>query len=392
MKNNFSFFFLSLCYMLCLLSCTLDSKKEYTKHKHNFVLEKTNIIKTIFHDSVSSPIQSQFRFYSEGDKSYIYCLNKLKNVLEIYHWDTGKLLKRITLEKEGPNGVSTITAFHIVNQDSVFVLATYSHRISLIDSNGSLIRSYSLLPNGQTKEKLGNGLISYGNYRHQMVYLNGSLFAPASPFDGYEFSSFYNNGECGLRLNLQTGEVNPLMSFPKNWKQKFKEGLMLPGQRIFIPQTFNLKKQTTIISFPTENYLFEVDLNNKRVNQYLCKSQYFDEIDWINRRKNTPGEEFIFHTKNPFYENIYFDAYRNIYLRFVAYPNTKKVDEFDGRAYFKYSLIILNESFEHIAEIPLDDEIRIGFAIITSEGIYFDEYIDSEDKSMFRLYKIKMEK
>ena len=99
-------------------------------------------------------------------------------------------------------------------------------------------------------------------------------------------------------------------------------------------------------------------------------------------------KELDYFSEQPNFSEIYYDKYRDIYIRFLCIPNAKKTDMNDGKSWWNVSVILLDNSFHKIGEVDLGAEYRGGETTIVQEGIYIRKYKESETELVFTLFKL----
>lgn len=382
-----------LCIIFLFFQCSENKKDDNSLDKVQIYSKEKNSL-VINHDSLSSPNDCRIMLFDSRNKQLLYSLNQLSNSIDLYSFE-GFLLNRLVLENEGPNGVGKISNFFVYSSDSIFVLSTTKYLASLINSKGKVLNRYSYLFNKNGKEVLGEGLISYGNFSNQMYVKDNFLYVGATPFDDPTMRRFYDNGKSCLTINLKNGNPSFLTFLPKNWVQKYDDGFALTGIQTELGQAYNGSKNKCIISYRTDNSLYEIDINSHVTKAHIAKSKFFDGIQWYKKSlaiKHDINDEFDYVIKQPNYSAIYFDEYRNYYLRFVAHPNKEKKDELDGREWFLYSIIILDDKFNKIGETMLDERYESSNVLITKKGIYLNRYEKDEQHTYYTLFDYKIEK
>ena len=89
-----------------LLFCLLSScKREKGEPQDNYTLEATENIKSFPLDSDVKYDASYLYTFEENGKRYLSFLNYRTTQLLFYDFDTAKFLFKVTLDKEGSNGV-----------------------------------------------------------------------------------------------------------------------------------------------------------------------------------------------------------------------------------------------------------------------------------------------
>lgn len=387
-------FFLTICTFL-FFGCN-DKKTTDCEFNYSLIRDADKKVLLLSHDSLSVPNNCTMRYYFDNisNQSFIYSLNHLNNSIDIYLLD-GKMKSRINLTKEGPNGVGVINNFYVKSLDSIYVISPSQISISLLNSEGKLHRKYSYLSSVNGKETLGEGLQITGGYANQIIESNNTLIVGAVPFDDPNLKRFYEKNQSGITINLRNGDVVPLTTLPKQWKNRFQEGYVLTGSQMKVAQTYDIQRNKCVISYMTEKELSVIDVKTK--NSYLtdASSCFFSTVKWYERskaEKHNIDDEFNYYSKEPQFSSIYFDEYRKVFYRFVGHPNILKKDELDDRAWFIYSVIILDRNLKKIGETMLQEGYQPNNVLLAKDGVYLQYYQKNEQYSFFHRYNLKISK
>jgi hypothetical protein len=256
-------FYIIFIPLLFILSCN-NSEKAFVNDNEFTLVEVDTVHIPI--DTVTTPYDISISHYKD-DRSkieYLILMNRKNNSLQFYDWATQKLYKTVSLEREGPNGVGGALSFHFQSWDSIYVLASYHYRLSLIDTTAKVKQKYRLL---KTDMKLDEGRASRpqgeysalpsSNYMNPLIKVGSFIYMTGVPDLNINSLEYYKKGRIGIQLNLGNGEVNYYMSYPQIYRDKY---FFPPLYVTKFSSTYIPKKNKIIYSFPIDENLYELDL------------------------------------------------------------------------------------------------------------------------------------
>lgn len=134
-------------YLLLFVSCLGKNDKE--QESSNYVLDQLSD-KCFELDENTVQTTPYMQYIAEQN---LFCFtNEYDNSITINDFTTGKLKKKICFDKEGSNGVGSISSFYI--QDSLIYLHHHwNNKVYITDTNGILIKSIPLLLQEQATAK-----------------------------------------------------------------------------------------------------------------------------------------------------------------------------------------------------------------------------------------------
>jgi hypothetical protein len=160
-----------------------------------------------------------------------------------------------------------------------------------------------------------------------------------------------------------------------------------------------------IYSFANQEEIYVASLNDSLIQKVPAKSRYINDV-----KKYTPSRKLTdraqlnkYECEHPFYGNLIYDKYREVYYR-IAYPPTNMDEELKqninlidvwrfGRKDF--SIIILDKDFQVVGETLFKDYAYSSrMLLVSKEGLYmynnaFLKPDYEEDALRFRLLKLE---
>ena len=393
MQKNLSF---TLAILLIVgLFCSCNTNKEVKNDvSYQLVLQDSAYIPV---DSLTPFTGNDLQYVKAGEKEYVVLLNKRINAIQIYSWQSKEMLKRIYLEKEGPNGVGEATYMFVHSLDSIFVLTSYLYKVSLVNAEGKLLQKYSLLSKSvKFDESKGYApKVSENDYAglpwggvNAMFVANNELYMGCVPSINPFIKEHYERGLLGMKVNLATKQIDYFMPFPRIYRDK----MFFPLGYTHSTSCYNPIKNTLVYSFPCDAKVYEMDLNTNKIVSYLANSSYFKEIEIFSTNPaedpNRAEKEFDFAISHASFERIRYDPYRKIYYRNILLPNTKKKEENDWHPFLVCNYIILDENFKTLGEVQLPEHVGTSYYFVNEEGLFLQGLSRNEDEICFYRYEL----
>jgi len=392
MKNIRLYLYL-LVSVLCFCCNSNNKKAKFNtsfEDRYTLIESDTKIIKL---DSLTDPYKENHSFYEDlqKNKSYLYLLGRLDNSLQIYDWNTGNLISKVKLETGGPEGVGTVSSILAHNVDSVFILASYDLQLSLLNSSNKLLKKRSLIFSADGKDRLGEGVFPSYKQSCPMFLVKNKMILGGYPSIDPSDKNYYTKGYTSMTLNLTNGKLSYLTKFPQDFIDKDDNGYKLISEQIYPSQAVNYSENTYLISYSTADFIERINLSTNKKEEYYAGGRSIDDIEWA-RKSMDVAKEFKYFVKQPNYSGVYYDKYRQIYLRVLDIPNPEKIDEFDGRLWTRTIIIILDKNLKKVGEVPLPFTYSMPSIIIAKDGIYIRKYVEDENKMVFTCFKLEAKK
>jgi len=376
----------------CLLTCTLFSCDEIYVNKNTHLsttnkvgLERVGSI-TFDLDSLSIPNTNCLQLYTDKRrKRFFTFLNSFSNTIYIYDFEDKSLVSTVTYHIEGDNGVGKIMGYYIDSFDSIFVYCYEASTLSITNSYSQILSKISIgrKVNNQPKyaptPKLINGmpLIKTRN----LVVLVGNLGGEYQDEDEL-------NRPVQCFINIETGRFHFEGPYPEIYRQGNWGGQLYR----YAYQAYNPGNNKIVLSFPADHNIQVLNLADKTRTPHYASIKQIGDIYSYSSRKYFLHDKIDLHrhySTNPAYQTIYFDEYRNIYLRFFNLP----VHDYDIAVKEKrtktFGVVILDEHFKvigyHIFPKFSHSSTEVFFA---REGIFIRNYHEDENKMVFSQYNL----
>lgn len=369
-----------------LLFCLLSScKREKGEPQDNYTLEATENIKSFPLDSDVKYDASYLYTFEENGKRYLSFLNYRTTQLLFYDFDTAKFLFKVTLDKEGSNGVVMPTGYYIKDFNNMYISSSAYFGLIKVDTTGTIVQKiaygktdtgYKILPSYNPSSRPYLPPIFIGN-KVYITQKNLERFCPAE--------------KTPLSVAIDTVQKK-YTSLPLTYSiltEKQLESNVSSFSRTYDGKNF-------IYSFYVDEDILVTSIDHAEVKRIKAKSKYI----------NTPDEKLDFESESaPIkvltlarYGDLIYDPYREVYYRF-AYHKTELENNVNwwGKIVYgrkKFSVIILDKDFQIIGETLFPEAIYNSCVFfVEKEGLYISRdyqinYDQSEDFMTFELFKL----
>lgn len=223
--------------------------------------------------------------------------------------DTRKKSFSFNFDVEGPNGVGSLTDFYFHDFDSIFLIDRYAYKMSLVDSTGELRRVYRLKnSDGINPDDLS--VLPYSMENRKLIKRGNSILIPAIP-DIEPFESNYTLDNLVLDVNIENGNVEKKIGFPKTYQGDFRGD---PDH--FMPSFSSFEDKYLLVSYPIVDSIFKFDLgSDELIPIFNSPSVLVKDIDPANYLNWGSEERIRYQLAVPRHYSIIYDPYREYFLR-----------------------------------------------------------------------------
>lgn len=363
-----------------------DSVTFYASGEKKFVL-----------DSMTGFFHNAIRIDSINSQKVFSLFNEINASLYIYDYKEGNILKRISFQLEGPDGIGKNIShmiFQPISSDSFLLINQWDKTFILTNGEGKVLYHQKI-------DTTGNGprLFIVSAIGRNPVFRNGSKVYVPCVVSGKYIRQTISSVKTLLIFDIKTRKfdygINMLPLYDeRTWGQNLDKYALFG--------VFNPNNQYYYYSFPISPYVFKYDLSQKRIeDSTYVGSQHFekilpypDKINTDNIGKNLALWEKLklFDLTNPHFDFLLFDRHRNLFYRHCFLPRTK--DEYlNNKNEPKESIIILDSSLKKIGEFNLPPKVYdTRMVLVSEEGLMIakrDSYQQQEDALGFSVLKIK---
>jgi len=351
---------------LALISCNKKNREGGSKE---YFLEVT--------DTISLPVGKRALVHTFAlfpfqylNRPYLSFLNRDENEILIYSLDSLTLTKKITLQREGDQGVGNVKGFMIFSPDSIYITSQMQRIIYIVNGEGEVIRKipYKTTVFGEdiemafySRSDIQTPLIKRGSKIYLTNYIFGNYTAQSS-------SSLAKHPVC-IELDVKTGEARflPMTYMADYWKD---DNYYEPSYaRIFNGENF-------VYSWRYYNKLL-VTKDHISVVEHPLRSRYFKSFGKVPLR-NDVTEHLRDLLASPAYYNIIWDSYRRLYYVFALLGKIEVGSDqevMDSCRYLNsFSVIILDEDFSILGETLMpENRYYIENFFVGERGLYLSK-------------------
>jgi len=342
------------------------------------------------------PLYNLYTF-EDQDIEYLTFPESSSRTILIYNMRSGELVKKISFDSEGPNGIGAyIDGYYIKDFNHIYLPSTNVPLIHLTDTTGKLKGKIDF---SRTEDGLMLYPAHYMNldYR-QLVFIGDSLYIPQTLNNKLGAKKMVEESPIGIFVDTITGKVTRL---PVNhpYVIPYSQRLKTIGGTMVSSQIYDGKN--LIVSFNKDERLYKID-SQGHVETFLAKSKYIPKLKFSKAPDSSSQfSQLLKKTcEDAEYRNIFYDKYRKVYYRFVTLEAELDSNEdyrkilHAGKADF--SIMILDENFKVLGETRFPAFTYVPhICFINKDGLYLStSHFKREDYSddVLRFQRIELVK
>jgi len=301
--------------------------------------------------------------------------------LQFYDSNSGKLIKEITFDKEGPNALKGgMSAVFAIDMDTI-VAASHTGNFGLFVNNQKLKEIEFTTPMDGLFRAVGN----HGNMRRT---------GPDSyQFGMFPMGAFKDNAPVGftdwyLNVDLATEEQK---AFRFSAPAGYDDFLAVDAMAAVPVMAYDSKRNLTHITFPYSDSLFvfereklikKVELHTNQKFNYLPYEKLVTERFTAFRPQKDGAIQL----------NLIYDPHREILIRLLKVKESGDSDNFSERKHH-YALNIYNSTYDLLAEytFEFDAGSQLSNYFITEKGLFLNA-ADQESDDYYQFYHINLDK
>ena len=395
--NSLIHLFILFLFCNCDKPSELKSSKDQnrTLYDHSYKLTESALVSLPL-DTVTNleyTFSEQLRVADDG-QSYFSSLFFTQNTITYYNLST-KEASKIVYTKEGENGLGNIdhiSAHYFSHPNKAYIYNTQVGFLYHIDSLGVIQNKYEIVDYEAEKDV---GFPQPTSFRPFKVYKDNVYFSCVMGKRPTDFSDY----GMVLKYNLKTRERSYILPLPTVYNEVYW-GDWYKYQVHF---DVNAKANKIVVGSAINPYMYHADLDGKNLSEpTYFGSEYFkviepmkDEVTYgIDGRINWE-KVGAFSKINPDFGKIIYDAYRDVYYRFVFLRASHKDPKEPGFGRTDISLIVLNTNFEKLGEFKFSTKkYFFGSIGVTEKGLWVarkDLYAENEDEITFSVFELSEE-
>ncbi|MHA7100514.1 DUF4221 family protein [Roseivirga pacifica] len=377
-------FWLTLFVSTCLVSCSQQ------KVENGYTLKPSDDLLRIELDSLTPNISSWLGYYYDPkqDSGLLFSVDPVRNEIERYSLQDGKLFDKMTYDREGPKGVGTLIEIGILGLDSVLIFPPFDN--SFYQSRFS---DAALNKVAYNKPDEYSPIRSMTNYFSSPAYTDGQYIYTKTLFGGnYMLMENEELSEKPLmyRVNVASGAVEfAHFTFPDDY--------WADGKTSYEFSTAANDGQFAF-SFYGDHNIYVANSFDEELRPIIAKSNYLPADFECLPEAGSREDRLRYFATTQHYGSLIYDTYRNVYYRF-CYPKVDLNGSEDVMSLVQFppafSIMILDSEFKVLGEKLIEKESQLapGNVFVGSKGLYIsinhpDHPDNLEDYFSFTLFEL----
>lgn len=371
--------------ILSFLSCSNSEKENIVDKKESYTYKMTLCNdKLITLDETTVQTSPYMQVLNRADTILFAFINEYDNSIIINNFNTGELFKKIRFDKEGSDGVGSLSSFFI-SDSTIYLYQHWSEILYTTNLSGKVNSSKKI---DQTKfisenyptpvilprtlsplYKLGDNIILTG-------------FSPTEKEDETD-----SNRPSTVIYNIKKDKITLCNSFPSIYhKGHWGAGINHRGIRYAISSNDEM-----VISYSVDKYIYVIDSTETKKKYYAGGIGHKKAVGpMFESRRKVPYNEKVMiehYMENISYGGILYDQYNNLYYRICLNPtNNYSINDPIQRK--PVSIIILDANFNKIGESAIPElSYDIMSCVISPEGLHIQIESDNDDIMIFKTFK-----
>ena len=380
-------------FFFTFISC--QQNREIKNASYNYTLNETeNKLTYESTNPIGIRLLAIIPFTDKNGERYL-SFQTMSNEIHIYEMFTGKHCKKVEIEREGPNGITQLLGYYIKDFDEIYLTNPHLPFIARTDTTGQIFQKISY-------EKTEDGKLllpsSNSDNSRPLIIINDTFYVIQKPHPSEEPDTW----PVSFCIDTLSKKVKIL---PFNFPQiltKEEINLMNVGIGIEFEYSRCFDGSNFIYSFWIEESIRVASPDHQEMKQIPVKSKYIKKMTKPDEPRSQNALKRL--CEAPFYADLIFDPYRNVYYR-IAYPETEMENEerntlieiwTTGRK--RFSIIILDKDFNIIGETIFPDyKYYSRNMFVEKEGLFirsnhFKSPDYDDDKLEFTCFELVKEK
>jgi len=349
--------------ILSLFSCKSNENEGYTNR-----LALVDSLKILLPEYGNYSL-SYIQLYDNEEEEILFGGNVINNSIDIFNLNQEKYKTRIEFQKNGPNALSNLQGFYVINFDSILVFPnSMLHRSLLINLENTQIEEFRIQDFDNLDPKIINHVSSSSNpviYNGKTLsFIQYPLFDVEDPNNinrDFDFEQIYDLTE----KKFYDGGIK----YPEFYQNKIWS--------IFSTLLFRTsgKNQTSIYSWSLSDSIY-VKSSSGKLKSYIAKGMSSKKVSPFSH-KPEHSERIKKTIENTNYKGIFYDKYRDVYYRIVLNPTEYNPQiHNDYKAFFDQpiSIITLDNKFNQIDETLLSkNKYTYSSMFVGRKGLYISK-------------------
>lgn len=344
--------------------------------------------KTLSLGEYDYPICGLIRYYEKnGEKFLAQCNNRTKSV-SVYDYEMGNLVKTISLSGIFP--LQGELYFH--NEDSM-LLRKKVPPVGIFSSLNKEVKKVDVSITTPYNLGMGDGIVRGAPNFRTGIFPFRSKWYMTTLIMG-EAPDEMKKGEDRppvFEVDFSNGSYRYLSGYP----QLYVDNNMGSVSGYWTPHcVLNSSTEELIVSFRASPEINVISLNDFSERKVSVKSSYIDTIPLPLTAKGRDyfdsAESYYNFAQYGHYGDIVYDPWNKVYYRFIGiglndFTLKKDTKLMDSK---KCAIMVFNENFELLGEVPIGNTYNIRFFFVTADGLFVLKMDKNEDVAVYKQFKL----
>ena len=364
------------------LVCSCSYKKNDRVHRTEdyFLIVKAD--KCFNLDSETVQTTEYLQLFKSGEEIIFSFVNEYDNSIVLYDYATGENMRKIKFEREGANGINSVTSYLIINEDSIYLYDRTTHLLSLANDRSIVkdkkrinivrcLKGDSIFAPSELFPRTNSPILKIGDE----LLLSGTLF--------YEFEGENDSNRPVMAFyNLQKNTIRYSDSYPSmyhsgNWGWSFTYRF---------PYYTLSPNNELVISFAADHNIRVHHVDSLQYHEFYAGTKEDIVIEPVEKSLDfehfSPEADRDHYVHSLNYGCIHYDSYREVYYRLAGHPDSS-IDPKEGVLRKPMSVTILDKNFQIVGETMLPQELYLlNQCFVGPDGFHIQ--VESEDDDIMR--------
>lgn len=364
------------------LVCSCSYKKNDRVHRTEDYSLIVKADKCFNLDSETVQTTEYLQLFKSGEEIIFSFVNEYDNSIVLYDYATGENMRKIKFEREGANGINSVTSYLIINEDSIYLYDRTTHLLSLANDRSIVkdkkrinivrcLKGDSIFAPSELFPRTNSPILKIGDE----LLLSGTLF--------YEFEGENDSNRLVMAFyNLQKNTIRYSDSYPSmyhsgNWGGSFTYRF---------PYYTLSPNNELVISFAADHNIRVHHVDSLQYHEFYAGTKEDIVIEPVEKSLDfehfSPEADRDHYVHSLNYGCIHYDSYREVYYRLAGHPDSS-IDPKEGVLRKPMSVTILDKNFQIVGETMLPQELYLlNQCFVGPDGFHIQ--VESEDDDIMR--------
>jgi hypothetical protein len=384
MKNKLFYFYLA--FISSIISCSNETQKL----KQELSIQMDTIVVKI--TAKEQPYYYAVDGYIDRITNHPIFIGYNHYMHSFDHFDIvdKKLVKKIELEEQGPDGVPLNGSFKFLTGDTI--IYRNQDRFFIMNGQGKVVERIDLFNYIEDSEYLfRRGGITLASPANNITYKNGRLFTHILPREYFYWDDSFYAKPFLASINIDNGDIKYLKkNYPSEASSEKQFGQLLKPFTLLVDNYL-------IYNFSFSSKIFRLNLSTQKLDEFDVQSSFTDNTckplpkkinSSISQRERTTieGDHFMSGT---FFNKVVYDPYRNIYYRI---HNDVPIER-DGIKIIDFYLCVFDSDFKKLGEFEIDRNFYVSNYFLIKDGLILQIMNNDniKDINKLKLCRVKFE-